>query len=186
MPDGRTVTLEEAVPADWLRKHTRPGAQITDHGRGITYRATVDERGELDHLEVVVTGYVPDQPFRSIPRESIRRATVEQVREQARAGRASLVFTPTGGLVDPSQPGQVAPPELVAHLMHEQGMTRQDLARLWGRSLRTIDRWIQAAREAYPDKVPAAKRAPRTRPGRRASQTIGADRAESQNEENGR
>ncbi|MFT4226314.1 hypothetical protein [Micropruina sp.] len=128
--------------------------EIYDHDRRVTYRATVDPRTrELDHLEVIAGDHIDDNMLRRVPVDRIRRVARAEATQHL---HGSLTFTLPGGLSDPTQPGQVPTDEEVAELLR-QGFERADLARLYQRNVRTVDRWIRNARLAFPD-VPQATR----------------------------
>jgi len=171
MPDGTSWTITEPVDPAWHATHVRRGAQIHDARRGMTFRATIDPAtGDLDHLEVVVSGQPVDDRalarLGSVPLHRIRREVRAQViaedRARAEYGEGQyLVFTPVGGV--PGVPGvpeasdgsRYAPPssEELAALMAEHGWGRRELAAHYDRPVRTIDRWVRAARAELGDEA---------------------------------
>lgn len=170
--DGTSWVLSEPMDPAWHAAHIRHGAEIHDHDRNVTYRATVDpETSDLDHLEVIVHGWPDDNVMKRVPVARIRRQVLAQVADDARARAASgpevvSVVLP-GGLREGGGTRYAPPPlEEVARLMRD-GLDRHALAERYGRPLRTVDGWIRRARQQMPDQMPA-----RTS-GRRRPQTPG-------------
>lgn len=165
--DGQTHTLVPELDAAWKTAHTRYGAQITDLDRHVVYRATVDERGELDHLEVVCQGHIDDNAMRRVPVARIRRAAQSEALEQTRLlreeGERQLLVTLPGGVEDAAtkKRGTVPPLEEIAQQITEKGLGRQQLAIIYERPIRTVDRWITKARkQGLLPPAPQAKRGP--------------------------
>lgn len=149
--DGRAVEMFEPMDPEWHRQHARHGAQIHDHDRDVTYRATVDERGDLDHLTVEVHGFIDDNALRRVPVARIRSAVLEQVAQAAREDEGVLSFLLPGGLTERPDLGEVA------RLLHE-GKDRAWFHAQWPEpewNKRTVDGWIYRARKKYPDGPPA-------------------------------
>lgn len=176
-PDDSSVMLPVGVVRDLLAAAVAPGpgapgAQIHDHDRDVTYRATVDPAtSDLDHLEVIVRGWIDDNVMKRVPVARVRREVLAQVAadRSARAAGGDDVMTLVlpGGLTGGDGSRYSPPPlEEVARLMGA-GLDRHALAERYGRPLRTVDGWIRRARQQYPEQGPA-----RTR-GRRRSQTPG-------------
>lgn len=132
-----------------------PGAAITDGKRQVTYRATVDTHGQIDHLEIELTGEVNDARLarlRSIPREHIEATVAAFVKDQQ---PDTVQFVPEGGLLADElrgTNGQIkGGPALyaeVARLLAE-GKGRQDIAVIFDRPVRTVDGWIIRARDQH-------------------------------------
>lgn len=157
-PDGMSWVVSEPMDPAWHAAHWRYGAEIHDGRRGITYRATVDARGELDHLEVVLSGGVVDDGalsrLSSVPVERIRTAANEQaIRDRRRDGAdgpesedsGGLSFVLPGGLAD-GDGSRYSPPsrEAILALLHEHPRWwRTELAAHYGRPVRTVDRWLR-------------------------------------------
>ncbi|GAA4817155.1 hypothetical protein GCM10025786_24300 [Nocardioides caeni] len=167
--------VRDLLAAATAGAHGSPGAQIHDHDRDVTYRASVDPAtSDLDHLEVVVRGWIDDNVLKRVPVARIRREVLAQVAEDRRAraagGPDALTFVRPGGLVG-GDGGRYSPPPLdeVARLMRE-GLDRHALAERFGRPLRTVDGWIRRARQEYPDDVP-----PRTSGRRRSTKASGGE-----------
>lgn len=187
-PDDSRVLLPVGLVRDLLAAASAdltgtPGAQIHDHDRNVTYRASVDPASsDLDHLEVIVRGWIDDNVLKRVPVARVRREVLAQVAEDRRA-RASaghddaMTFALPGGLTA-GDGARYSPPPLdeVARLMRE-GLDRHALAERYGRPLRTVDGWIRRARQQYPDDVP-----PRTSGRRRSAQTPGSRRANREKE----
>ena len=157
-PDDARVMVPAGVLRDLLaagtaRQGGAPGAQIHDHDRDVTYRATVNERGELDFLAVEVRGHIDDNALRRVPVARIRREVLSQVKADAEAGGVTFVLP--GGLSErPSL-------EEVARLI------REGRDRAWFHAAypnvpkRTVDGWMRRARQQYPttpDGKPAGSR----------------------------
>jgi len=175
-PTGATVTIHGEVhdvvrraPQSWLDAHIREGATVTDHARGITYRATVNPQrpGELDYLEVVIEGHVPEGGFRKVPVSRIRDAVVQflagQAAAKAESGEDTLFLIRPGGVTttDPSlKPPPPPSAEVARHL--SEGLKRADIAKLYRRPVRTVDGWIHRARKEHPTSTPAPTRGRRT------------------------
>ena len=125
------------------------GAAITDSQREVTYRATVDARGHLNHLEIEMSGYIDDarvNRLRSIPRERIEAAVAAFVREWE---PDTIQFVPEGGLLfeDDDESGTRPSLERVAELMTRRGWGRAELAHYFDTEIRTVDGWIARARK---------------------------------------
>lgn len=161
-PDGTTLFVSELPDPEWEQRHRIPGAEINDHDRGVTYRATLDDRGQIDHLEIVVRGHVHPGTERHLPVDRIQRAVSEHLQATARAqvtdGPGTIVIVPPGGLVDPTRRGEVPPAEEIADLMGKNALGRKAIADRYGRNVRTVDRWITNARKEFPDRMPPATR----------------------------
>jgi hypothetical protein len=161
-PDGQTWEFQESMSQEWARVHMRRGAEIHDHDRNVTYRATVDpETGDLDHLEVIVKGWIDDNTMRRVPVNRIRREVLKHVAADAEAraqeGEEVITMTLPGGLADPADRGIVPPLEEIADLMSRYGLGRQELAARYGRPVRTVDGWIRRARQTVPERIPPPK-----------------------------
>lgn len=132
-----------------------PGAAVTDSRRQITYRATVNAQGYLDHLEIEMTGHIDDARLarlRSIPRERIEATVAAFVRDQE---PGTLQFVPEGGLIaEGGAPGTTPTSQEVADLMRKHGWGRQELAVYYRRPVRTVDGWIARARAELGDVAP--------------------------------
>lgn len=154
-----------------------PGAEIHDHYRNTTYRATIDQRGKLDHLETVSRGSeIDENALRRVPVERIRRAVFEQVQAQHGTDAGTLVFTPPGGVRFTEGEGPPEPEEL-ARLMKDHGMRRQELARHYDTAVKNVDRWIRNARRQRPDLPwPAQRQGRRTDLGKNTGEAISPDR----------
>lgn len=165
MPDGTSWKVTERVDPAWHAAHVRRGAEIHDQRRGVTFRATIDPRtGDLDHLEVVAASGQPVDDralarLSSVPLSSIRREVrahvIAEDRARAEHGEGQyLMFTPTGGLLIGDGSRYSPPPsEELAALMAERGWGRQELAAHYGRPVRTVDRWVRAARAELGDEA---------------------------------
>ncbi len=146
-PEDARVVVPAGVLRDLLAAATSPeggtpGAQIHDHDRDVTYRATVNERGELDFLAVEVRGHIDDNALRRVPVARIRREVLSQVKADAETGGVTFVLP--GGLSErPSL-------EEVARLI------REGRDRTWFHAAypetpkRTVDGWMRRARAKYP------------------------------------
>lgn len=147
-----------------------PGAAITDSRRQLTYRATIDAAGELDHLEIEMSGRIDEARLarlRSIPRERIQAAVAAFLRDR---DPEAIEFIPEGGLlVEDGTPGRTPTSDKVAALM-AKGWGRQELATRYDCSVRTADGWIAKARAEHGDAVPR----PATGRGYRAKKTSGS------------
>ncbi|MDO7881777.1 hypothetical protein [Antiquaquibacter soli] len=124
------------------------GAAIHDSRRQVTYRATVNEQGHLDHLEIEMDGYIDDARLarlRSIPRERIESVVAAWVRDY---DPDALQFIPEGGLLtdDGDGAGKTPTLERVAELMTRRGWGRAELAIYFDAKERTVDGWIARAR----------------------------------------
>jgi len=160
-PDGQTWEVSEPVDPAWHREHWHEGAEVHDHDRGVTYRATVDPRtGRLDHLEVVIDGGgIDDNALRRVPVERVARAVRVQVNADARARAEDGPETFTVGLPGSlRREGDKPALEELADRMTRLGEGRQELAAHYGRNLRTVDNWIREARQSIPEQMPAARR----------------------------
>jgi len=137
-----TVTIPEPVDAEWVAQHARHGAQII--ADGIIYRGTLDAAGRLDYLEVVLSGEPEDRiPF---PRKRIIDAISMSLAEQGRVVDVDTTRVPTS--------------EELASL-YERGMTRQTIAAVYNREVKTIDRWTRRARAELGNRIPPPQRGPR-------------------------
>lgn len=146
----------ERPDEEWRASHRRQGAQITDHKRGVTYKATLGADGEIDHLQVTLSGPVTEQTvgrLRSIPLGRIRAEVRAQLVAERKAGPGALVFTPEGGVPDGEADGtHYHPPttdELLAVLADKPDdnlSARQYLAAYYQRGVKTVDRWLARAR----------------------------------------
>ena len=177
--DDSRVLLDIGVVRDLLAAATAPsrgspGAWIHEQDRNVTYRATVDPAtSDLDHLEVIVRGWIDDNVLKRVPIARIRREVLAQVAEDRRARAVEvrddvMTFVLPGGLTS-GDGSRYSPPPLdeVARLMRE-GLDRHALAERYGRPLRTVDGWIRRARKQYPEQVPArtsGRRRPTRTPG---------------------
>lgn len=157
--EGVTVDVFDQMDPEWHREHVRHGAQIHDHDRDVTYKATINQRGELDHLEVIVHGYIDDNTMRRVPVARIRRVVLEQVGEFARVranhGEGVLSLVLPGGLTE--RPDL----EEVARLMRE-GWDRKRFHEAWPEPdwpHRTVDGWMRRARQKYPTDPPSGQTA---------------------------
>ncbi|MDP3969107.1 MAG: hypothetical protein Q8Q02_12590 [Nocardioides sp.] len=182
-PDDASVTITAALLRDLLAhvlppEDGRPGAEIHDHDRHVTYRATVDPAtSDLDHLEVIVHGWIDDNAMKRVPVARIRREVLAQVAADAQAraeeghGEVFTLVLP-GGLTEGDGTRYAPPPlEEVAQLMRK-GLDRHALAERYGRPVRTVDGWIRRARQQMPDQMPArtsGRRRPNTPGGNRQS-----------------
>lgn len=156
-----------------------PGAEITDNRRQVSYRATVDGDGRLDHLEIVLSGHIDDARLarlRSIPRERIEQAVVAFLRAQR---PDELTVFLDGGLLarkGPTPTGAALYAE-VAELMAANGWGRQELAAHFlpdeepTKAVRRVDHWILRARALHPEIAPK----PATGAGYRATKTTGTE-----------
>lgn len=144
-PDGHVVFVRELLDPAWDAEHRREGAEIHDHLRHVTYRATVDARGALDHLEVVVEGGAIDEnAMRRVPTATIRRVVLDQVAEAARAraelGDDAIVIGLPGSLRDKPTLAEVAD-------LMDQGYDRAAFHAMYPHSnKRTVDGWMTRAR----------------------------------------
>ncbi len=142
--------VSELVDPKWHAEHWHEGAQIHDSRRGICYRATVDQRGQLDHLEVLIDGYIDANALNrlgSVPIERITRATNLQVIAKHEAGDGGLAITLEGGLSD-GDGSPYSPPsadELKELLEDHPTWWRYEVAAHYQRSVRTVDRWLRQA-----------------------------------------
>ncbi len=151
--DGRTWELREPLAPAWKEQHVRRGACVHDSRRAITYRATVDAAGEIDHLEVVLAGpFRPDALVKltSVPIMAIQREVNLLLIAQAEAGPGVLVFTAEGGTEGAEGDGSpYSPPtsqQLLDLLTEHPGWGRSEIAAHYGRNVRTVDRWLREAR----------------------------------------
>lgn len=152
----------------WTRHHDDervppvPGAAIHDSLREVTYRGTVNAQGELDHLEIELSGRIDDariNRLKSIPRERIAATVAAYVNEQ-RPGELQIVFE--GGLLAGDGDLKTGPALYgeVARLMATHGWGRQELTAHFfpdedpKRAVRTVDRWISKARAQHPTSAP--------------------------------
>ena len=154
------------------------GASIHDSRKQLTYRATVDYDGVLNHLEIELDGYIDEARLarlRSVPRERIEATVVAFIRDLT---PDTIQFVPEGGLMTGERSGFDGRPsyEEVARLM-KGGRNRGDLATYYfpdrdpKKAVRTVDRWIARARAEHPDLAPRAAtgkgyRAPKTTDGK--------------------
>ena len=153
-PDDARVMITAGTLRDLLPRSTPDsgwlGAEIHDDDRSVTYRATVDPKtSDLNHLEVIVRGWIDDNSMRRVPVARIRREVLRQVAADAREriieGHPD-VFT----VVLPG--GQIERPSLeeVAQLI------RKGRDRAWFHATfptvpqRTVDGWMRRARKKFP------------------------------------
>lgn len=148
--DGVRYVISEAIDPAWAALHRREGASIHDHDRGVTYNATVDDRGQLDYLEVIIDNgrMIDDNAMRRVPIATIRRVVLDHLASAARAraveGDDVITLTLPGGLS--SRPSL----EDVAKLMRE-GYDRPALHAMFPSARpRTVDGWMRRARQKYP------------------------------------
>lgn len=154
-PDGHRWEVREPMDPAWHANHWCEGVQIHDHDRGVTYRATVDDRGRLDHLEVICSegAAIDENVTRRVPVDRIRRVARVHVNAQRNAGPDEIVFTLPGGVrfnpgrLTPDHRGDKPPLEELADRMIRLGEGRQELAAHYGRKVRTVDGWVRQARE---------------------------------------
>jgi hypothetical protein len=151
-PDDARVMIPAGVLRDLLAAASTPeggtpGAQIHDHDRDVTYRATVDpERGRLDHLEVIVHGWFDDNAMRRVPVDRIRREVLAQVAADKAAASHGDAFTLVlpGGLSERPDLAEVA--RLIG-----QGWDRARFHAAYPDTpKRTVDGWMRRARRKYP------------------------------------
>lgn len=144
--NGETLAVSEPLDAAWAAEHRRDGAEIHDHDRGVTYRATTDQRGRLDYLEVVIDNgrLIDENAMRRVPVATIRRAVLQHLAAVARA-RADE----GGDVIVIGMPGSLRERptlEEIAELMAD-GHDRQALhARFRDVPKRTVDGWMRRAR----------------------------------------
>lgn len=161
------------------------GAEIHDHDRDVSYRATVDPRtSDLNHLEVVIRGFVSDNALARVPVARIRRVVLAQVAADQRAraedgSEGSFTVTLPGGY-SRGDGSRFAPPSTdeVAELMR-QGLDRNAIAaRYGGRPVRTVDRWMTRARAEYPDLPSRTRGRTRTTPPQTAAEQTKREKRE--------
>lgn len=159
-PDDAPVRVPAGVLRDLLAAATAPengtpGALIHDHDRDVTYRATVDpEKGRLDHLEVIVHGWIDDNAMRRVPVDRIRREVLAQVAaDKATAGDDAFTLVLPGGLSE--RPAL----EEVARLIREGWDRARFHAAYPEVPKRTVDGWMRRARAKYPQ-TPGGKPSP--------------------------
>lgn len=164
LPNGVIADLVPRNPEGWEDQHRRNGVRIHDHDRKVTYYATVDQRGKLDHLVVEVNGFIDENALRRVPVRRIeqvahnRALELRKAREEATDGKEPFLVGLPGHLTEPAKPGGVPSAEEIAELMTTRGMGRQQLARHYQRPVRTIDGWIRRARKEAPDLMPASRK----------------------------
>ncbi|MEJ7796649.1 MAG: hypothetical protein WKF50_13925 [Nocardioides sp.] len=174
--DGTSWVVSEPMDPKWHAAHWHHGAEIHDGRREINYRATVDARGELDYLEVVLSGRIVVDGdlarLSSVPVDRIRTATNAQAihdrRRDAAVGQESerygdFSFVLPGGLAD-GDGSPYSPPSreaILAVLSEHPRWWRKELSAHYRRPVRTVDRWLRK----YEIKRP-----------RKNSQTPGGDR----------
>ena len=189
-PEATSATVDAALLRSLLHHALReyptvPGAEIHDHYRNTTYRATIDQRGKLDHLETVSRGVgIDENALRRVPVERIRRAVFEQVQAQHGAEAGTLMFTPPGGVRFTDGEGPPDAEEL-ARLMKDRGMHRQELARHYGTAVKNVDRWVRNARRQQPDLPwPTQGQGRRTDLGKSTGESMSPDQKKRTEKEN--
>lgn len=150
MPAGYLRDLHaEAFPD---RGAGRAGAEIHDHDRDVTYRATVDAQGALDYLSVEVRGHIDDNAMRRVPVARIRRQVLAQVAAQAQAGGDRVLTLSLPGTLS-DRPSL----EEVAALMAEGRDRAWFHAAYPSVPPRTVDGWMTRARRKYPQTAPGSQ-----------------------------
>lgn len=143
------------------RTRRHPGAEVHDPDRRVTYRVSVgvrDGRAVVRTLEIEPDDDTTpvDVAMLRVPVDALARFVQVFLAEHESAGGGFFMVRP-GGI---SLPDDVPTPEEIAAL-RSRGVSREDIAKQYSRSLSTVDDWIGRAYREVPDLMPPRRRGPR-------------------------
>lgn len=132
-PDSSLVVTSKKAPGYASRLVT-----LIDKDNGITYRVTINKRGQIDHFELSI------HRTEDIRQDMLRRVPIARIRRVATTHLAELMYDANFAASN----GKVRQPYVweVAQMVNRFGLGRSQLVALYHRPIRTIDDWITEAR----------------------------------------
>lgn len=157
--DNDKVTMTVAQVRELLDAlappETRPGAQVYDAERGVTYRITLQGepgRPAMRTVEIIPDEGATDTGVYRIPSSLLASLTAEVVAAHEE-GQFTLRAQDEGARDRKPSAQELA--ELV-----QGGHTRNSIAEKFDRKVSTVDQWLRKARREIPEQFPKATRGP--------------------------